>query len=719
MVDNNREYISIPKDEYNELLQRLKSAEIEKNKTERELRTIVKRNEIDKLNIETQIGLNRIIIDEKLKQEMYVHLLLESCPDPMFIFDEETKFLLGTNSISGFIGIDDIYILQGRELDSIVERYHPPVFTEQIITFIKNITSSRGNANAVKNLEITTENNRYEVNILPFRKDNGDFAGVLVIMHDITEIIKSKEIAEHASSAKGEFLSRMSHEIRTPLNAIIGMINIGLGSDDIEKKNYCFKRADTASKHLLGLISDILDMSKIEADKFELSFREFDFEQALRNITNMANVRAEEKQQIFIVNLGNDVPAFILNDELRLSQVITNLLTNAIKFTPEKGTVTLGIEKVEEINDDVILRIEVSDSGIGISKEQQERLFMPFNQADASIAQKFGGTGLGLAISKRIIELMGGRVWIESELGKGAKFIFTIKAKKAEGRTRTKLSEKINKDSIHILAVDDSEETRNYFIHVMAALKLSCDVASGGAQAIYMIKNAVERPYNIFFVDWQMPDMDGIELTRIINELSGDNSIVIMISAHDWNIIEKEAFAAGVKHFVSKPLFPSTLIDAINICMGSEMNETADDVQSETPKRHYDFYNHTLLIAEDVEINREIMSAILEETGISIDFAENGKEAVSKFKAHPDRYSLILMDIQMPEMGGYEAAVNIRSLDCENAKTIPIIAMTANVFKEDIEKCLAVGMNSHLGKPVDTDDLYEKLELYLPPKQEE
>ena len=588
-MDSGCESAVVSSVDYDALLQKLKAVELEKNKLARELRTIIKRNEIDRLNIETQIGLNRIITDEKQKQEMYVRLLLETCPDPMLIFDENSKFLLGTTSAAEIIGIDDITILQGRTLESIVERYRPPVFTETITEHIDDIVLSRNDANVEKSFDVSTETNKYEINILPFHKDNGEFAGVLVFLHDITEIITAKEIAEQASSAKGEFLSRMSHEIRTPLNAIIGMINIGLGAVDPDKKDYCFKRADSASKHLLNLINDILDISKIEADKFELSYSEIDFEQTLKNIANMANINAEEKRQIFVVNIGDGVPEFIISDELRLSQVIMNLLSNAIKFTPEQGTISLSIEKVGETDDEVTLRTEVADTGIGISKEQQPNLFTSFSQADSSISRRFGGTGLGLAISRRIVTLMGGEIWVESELGQGSKFIFTMKAKRAEGRMRAKLRE----------------------------------------------------------------------------------------------------------------------------CAGAETHEASGEARPAIHGRSNDFSDHSILIAEDIEINREIMSAVFEETAISIDYAENGKMAVSMFAESPEKYDLILMDINMPIMDGYEATRQIRAHSSAKAKEIPIIAMTANVFKEDIEKCLECGMNDHTGKPVDTVALFEQMSRYL------
>jgi len=403
--------------------------------------------------------------------------------------------------------------------------------------------------------------------------------------------------AEDASRAKSEFLSHMSHEIRSPLNAVIGTINIARETDDIQTiKRYLAKANDT-SRHLLKTINNILDMSKMEANKFELSESNFNFRNMLSKIMDLTSARAEKKQTHITVNVNENVPPFIINDEQRLSQIIINLITNAIKFSPENGNVRLNAEKLDEYDGEITLKIEVADNGIGISKERQKELFTLYKHTDSDVLQNTRGTGLGLAISKRIVELMHGKIWIESELGKGSKFIFTIKAKEGTGSA----------DMLY----DDSEET------------------------------------------------------------------------------------------------------------------------------NFNFKNYSILVAEDVEINREILLAFLEKTGISIDFVDNGKAAVSKYTEHPDKYNLILMDIHMPEMEGDEATKVIRAFEEETKsktskdgsfsftegetrsdnrnlrKQIPIIAMTADVFPEDIDKCLSAGMNDHIAKPIVTDELHAKLKKHL------
>ncbi|MCL2067870.1 MAG: response regulator [Treponema sp.] len=519
------------------------------------------------------------------------------------------------------------------------------------------------------------------------------------------------ERALKISQIKGEFLSRMNQEIRTPLNAIIGMIGIASGTDDIKKIKYCLNRAGNASKHLLGIVNNILDMSKIEEDKFELSYSEFDFEKMLMSVNNVTNVHAEEKSQEIVIDVNPNVPAFIVSDELRLSQVITNLLTNAIKFTPENGRIKLSVEKIAASGGEITLKFEVADNGIGISTEQQKRLLTSYGQGENGAEKNPGASGLGLAITRRIVALMHGSMWIESEINKGSKFIFTARVKKGADKQYARLSGKINREDIRILAVDDSVETRAYFTRVMEACCISSETAATGAEAVEMINKNTGRPFNIFFVDWNIPDMGGIELVKKIREID-KKSIVVMFSMTDRSGIENEAVAAGVKYFISKPLFQSTLINVINDCIDIDSMKTARSVYGPDNEK-YNFTGYTILVVEDVEINREILLAVLERTGISVDFAGNGLIAVSMFENNPVKYSLIVMDIDMPEMDGYKATESIRSLDIKRAKSIPIIAMTAKVFREDIESCLAAGMNDHIGKPIDQVNLLEKIDKYV------
>jgi signal transduction histidine kinase/CheY-like chemotaxis protein len=411
------------------------------------------------------------------------------------------------------------------------------------------------------------------------------------------------EEAEKASQAKTDFLANMSHEMRTPMNAIIGMTAIGRAAPDIQKKEYSLEKIAEAGSHLLGVINDVLDMSKIEANKFELDSTVFDFEKMLRKAVDVINFKVEEKHQHFTLNAAGDIPGCLYGDEQRLSQVVTNLLSNAVKFTPDGGSITLEalLEQPKEgdtrtgepealvplrheemgnnadqyLADQYLVRVRVADTGIGISAEQQIRLFSSFTQADSSTSRKFGGTGLGLAISRRIVELMGGQIWVESEPGKGSVFSFVVPLKR-----------------------------------------------------------------------------------------------------------------------------------------GTEEDEPAAPRAGPEPEED-NFAGFRILLAEDVDINREIVLALLEPTGISIECAENGSMAVRIFNASPDAFDIIFMDIQMPEMDGYEATRAIRASPAPHAATIPIIAMTANVFKEDVERCLKAGMNGHVGKPLDFDELMHLLRMYL------
>ncbi|MDR1249871.1 MAG: response regulator [Treponema sp.] len=544
-------------------------------------------------------------------------------------------------------------------------------------------------------------------------------AGAVARDHRERERDAALEQAERASKAKSDFLANMSHEIRTPMNAIIGMTAIAQSSSDQEKKEYCLAKISGASTHLLGVINDILDMSKIEANKFELSLADFDFEKMVQKVVNVINFRVEEKNQTLTVHIDKNIPRSFHGDDQRFAQVITNLLSNAVKFTPESGSIKLDakLEKREGIV--YTLRINVSDTGIGISEEQQNRLFSSFEQAETGTSRKFGGTGLGLSISKRIIEMMNGKIWIESEPGKGSAFIFTVEIRLGQESQESLLSPGINWKTLRVLAVDDAEDTRSFFSELGERMGFYCATASGGEEAISLItKNG---PYDIYFVDWKMPGMNGIELSRWIKEKSpaesglspgaAPKSVVIMISATDWNAIESEAKKAGVDKFLSKPLFSSDLIDCINQCLGSVATTEAAEQSAEKPAD--DFSGRHILLAEDVEINQEIVIACLEPTSVLIDCAGNGADAVKLFVNDPEKYDIIFMDVQMPEMDGYEATRRIRSSGAPRSESIPIVAMTANVFKEDVDKCLESGMNDHVGKPLNFDEVLEKLRLYL------
>jgi len=536
-------------------------------------------------------------------------------------------------------------------------------------------------------------------------------AGVLIVVLIRVDAAKNKSDVENRH--KSAFLANMSHEIRTPMNAIIGMIKIGKSAPNIERKDYCLTKIEDASNHLLGVINDILDMSKIEANKFELYPVEFELEKMLRRVVNVVNFRIEEKHQKFSVHTDRSIPRTLIGDDQRIAQVITNLLGNAIKFTPEKGSVSLAVRLVDKINNLYTLQFSVSDTGIGINPEQQEKIFQSFEQAESSTTRKYGGTGLGLAISKSIVETMGGKIWVESEHGKGSTFIFTIQAMRGTEEKRGLLAPDINLKSVRILTVDDDPDILTYFQEIAHMFGLSCDTASSGEKALELVSQ--KNGYHIYFIDWKMPGMDGIQLAREIKARGPEKSVVIMISAAEWSAVAEEAKTAGVDKFLSKPLFPSTIAEVINECLG--VDKQAE--QSQAAEIAGIFAGKRILLVEDVEINREIVQTLLEPTQMEIDCAENGAEAVRMFAEAPLKYDVIFMDIQMPEMDGYEATQRIRALEAEarsasqNVRRVPIIAMTANVFKDDIEKCLAAGMDSHVGKPVDFEEVMKSLHSYL------
>ena len=525
--------------------------------------------------------------------------------------------------------------------------------------------------------------------------------------HQLEEAIR---IAKNASSAKSDFLSRMSHEIRTPMNVIIGMCRMALRTDDPEKVRHSLNQIDTSAKHLLGLVNDILDVSKIEANKFQLHQELFHLEPMLMNVSNTVMMRAEERKQRLQILMARGMPQHFIGDEMRLAQVVTNLFTNAIKFSPEGGNIVLSMRELSRDGNRSVIEARVRDHGIGMSPDQLARLFTSFEQADGSITRKYGGTGLGLAICKSIVNMMGGEIYVESELGRGSTFIFTVQLEVAPEPPEAEQTSKQLPIDLRVLVIDDEPAACEYFAGIMQNFGIACDQAHTGERAVEMLK--AYRDYNFVFVDWRMPGMDGVETVHAMRSLLGEHVMVVMVSAADLTDIRDEATNAGVHYFITKPLFSSDLYNFIASILGmngQQLSAGPEHALTSVP----DLRSFRVLLAEDMEFNREVAMAMLDETGCMTDEAENGKQALEMFAKDPCRYGLILMDMQMPVMDGLEATRAIRALDHPWARKVPIVAMTANVFQDDIRDCLEAGMDDHIGKPIEDHTLYEKLAFYL------
>jgi len=484
------------------------------------------------------------------------------------------------------------------------------------------------------------------------------------------------------------------------------MTSIGASSPDINKKDYSLGKIHEASRHLLGVVNDILDVSKIEANKFGLSESEFMLDEMFKRVVDVINFRIVQKQQKLTVYLDPNIPRVLVGDDQRLAQVIANLLSNAVKFTPENGAIHLEAVLMSIEDGVCTLKILVSDTGIGISKEQQDRLFTSFEQAEASTSRKYGGTGLGLVICKSIVEMMDGKIWVESELGKGAVFALSVRLFCGGDQQRKLLVPELKPSEIRVLVIDEDWETLDFFEESARSLGVELSAARSGREAISMVSD--NNVFSICFVSWYLLGKQTIETAHAIHRINENIKIIFMMPEADWNVIQDSAGDAGVFNYIPKPLFLKSIADCINECLS--MPEKKFDMNSDNV---FDFSGHCILLVEDVEINREIVMTLLEPTNLSIDCATNGIEAVDAFVSAPLKYDMIFMDIQMPEMDGFTATKRIRESGAMRAREIPIVAMTANAFKEDIEKCLEAGMNDHIGKPLAVDKVISTLERIL------
>jgi two-component system sensor histidine kinase/response regulator len=543
--------------------------------------------------------------------------------------------------------------------------------------------------------------------------------GVLGWVVDVTELKRiqtalseAKIAAEDATKAKAEFLANMSHEIRTPMNAVIGLAHLCLRTDLTAKQRDYIGKIHNAGTSLLSIINDILDFSKIEAGRLDIENVTFELDSVMNNISTMVAQKIQDKGLELLFHVSSDIPHVLLGDPLRLGQVLINLLGNAVKFT-ERGEIRLISELLEQTGNKVKLRFSVKDTGVGMTKEQASRLFHAFSQADTSTSRKYGGTGLGLAISKRLVELMGGSIWVVSEPGSGSTFSFSGWFGLSDATARKVVPTRLG--SLKVLVVDDNAAAREVLEEHLRAIGAEIELVASGAEAIVAVRRAdADRPFDVLLLDWRMPGIDGVETARRIRADGSLKSMpaIVMITAFGREEMRGEAELGGVNGFLIKPVNQSTLINVLTEILAPEHMMAAREAVKATA---YDLNGLRVLLAEDNAINQQIAVELLEGVGASVEVADSGREAVEKLLATAGDlpYDAVLMDLQMPEMDGYQATARIRAEP--HLADIPIIAMTAHAMAEERDRCLAAGMHAHITKPIDPELLYRTLMQFYRP----
>ncbi|MDJ0818448.1 MAG: response regulator [Desulfobacterales bacterium] len=567
------------------------------------------------------------------------------------------------------------------------------------------------------------------------------------------------EAADAANQAKSDFLANMSHEIRTPMNAVIGMAHLALKTDLTPKQQDYLNKIQSSAKSLLGIINDILDFSKIEAGKLDMEAVEFSLSETLDNVANVISVKAQEKENLEVLfNIDARVPNFLVGDPLRLNQILINLGNNAVKFT-EQGEIVLTTRTIEILESEVTLQFSIIDTGIGMTPQQQSRLFQAFSQADTSTTRKFGGTGLGLTISKRLVNMMGGDIWVESESGRGTTFNFTANFGLGEGKIKKRLKPSSDLQGMKVLVVDDNATSRNILQDILESFSFEVVLAASGEDGIEEIERADrDKPFELVIMDWKMPGLDGIEASKRIKHHDCLNRIpaVILVTAYGREEIMQQAEEIGLEGFLIKPVSPSILFDTIMQAFGERETGPSQVLKRKTETESYQHLRGSrILLVEDNEINQQVAREILVGGGLEVTVVENGQEAVNATKVN--HYDAILMDIQMPVMDGYAATREIRKWENRGQKTedrgqitddrdqrkegeklgrwegknkseirnpqseieaVPIIAMTAHAMSGDEQRSLEAGMNDHVTKPIDPDRLFATLQKWLRPAAE-
>ena len=524
----------------------------------------------------------------------------------------------------------------------------------------------------------------------------------------MNELEKARQAALEANKAKSEFLANMSHDIRTPMNAIVGMTAIATAHiDDRKQVENCLRKITLSSKHLLGLINDVLDMSKIESGKLTLTTEQISLKEVVEGIVNIMQPQVKTKKQTFDIHVENILTENVWCDGVRLNQVLLNLLSNATKYTPEGGAIHLSLFEENSPKGERYVRIyiKVKDNGIGMSPDFLKRIYESYSRADGARIHKTEGAGLGMAITKYIVDAMEGTIDIQSEPDKGTEFLLTFDFEKADA---------MNMDMVlpswNMLVVDDDELLCRTAMDALKSIGIKAEWTLSGEKAIELVNEHHKRreDYQIILLDWKLPGMNGIQVAKEIRHNLGDEVPILLISAYDWSEFEAEAREAGISGFISKPLFKSTLYYALRQYMGTETEN------GQTSNPNSDLSGRRILIAEDNELNWEVANELLSDLGVELDWAEDGQICLDKFQKSPEGYyDAVLMDIRMPHMTGYEATKMIRGLNHPDALSIPIIAMSADAFSDDIQHCLECGMNGHIAKPIDIMEVTRLLKRFL------
>lgn len=678
---------------------------------------------LDDLAVGIQLTMNaelQQIAERRISEQLKLnHQIINAIPNPTYFRDTNGKYIGLNDAFTDFLGLFYVDVI-----DKSPDELFPDDVASLFIAKEKHLLENPGsNAYDIELANANGETRILTVYEATYFGAHGNPLGIVGLFVDVTtqkrlesDLISAKDQATQASKAKGEFLANMSHEIRTPMNAILGMSHLALLTDLNNKQRNYISNIEKAGKSLLGIINDILDFSKIEAGKLTIEHIEFRFSEVLDNISNIVSVKAQDKNLELIFDIDPDLPDDLIGDPLRLGQIIINLVGNSVKFT-ENGEIIIRARKLSETNDLIEIQFDIEDNGIGMNDEQISRLFQSFSQADGSITRKYGGTGLGLTISKNFVELMDGHIWVESEIGKGSTFSFTIHC----GRSEFSIKEQIAKTTIlnnkHVLVVDDNQASRDIMYALLDNLDLRVSAVSNGEEAVFEVKSADQSSngFDVIVMDWKMPGINGDEATKQIHALELQKKPkVILASAYgeDAGLLvgdAKKLFDAALV----KPINPSSLFDALMEAFGQEElkflrgkennSDSTDDI---------DFTALKILLVEDNIINQEVAKGILEQYNPQITVADNGKIALDMI--NEASFDIVLMDMQMPVMDGITATKKIREIDA--FANLPILAMTANAMKKDVDQCIDAGMNGHISKPIDVKELIIAIEYWTSDK---